>query len=132
MMSDVAVMVPHEWRTHGTCSGVTPAEYFGDAVALTDQVSKILDPVFRKHEGGRLSLGAVRDRFDAEFGAGTGDRVGLTCRDVDNREIVVYEVHLSLPPVVDLRTAENTLSLGHLLVKGPTISGGCWLGRVPQ
>lgn len=104
--------------------------YFSNAVTLTDQVRKILDSVFEKAKGGRLSLSTVRDRFDAESGEGAGKRVGFVCRDVDGEGTVIYEVHLSLPPVAGLRTAENTLSLGDLLVKGPTISAGCRQGRV--
>ncbi|WP_246540930.1 ribonuclease T2 family protein [Mycobacterium spongiae] len=135
VLSDAALMAPHEWYTHGTCSGVTPAVYFRDAITLTNQVSKILDPVFAEHP--HLSLNTVRHRFDAEFGEGAGKRVSLTCRDVDGEQVVIYEVHLSLPPIADFGSAENTententLSLGDLLVKGPTISPGCRRGRVP-
>ncbi|CAM4443080.1 Ribonuclease I [Mycobacterium basiliense] len=131
MMSDVAVLAPHEWYAHGTCSGVTPAVYFRDAATLAEQAGKILNPVFETVGDRRLSLRTVRDRFDAEFGGGAGDRVGLTCRDVDGEEIVIYEVHLSLPPIVDFGATENTVSLRDLLVKGPTISAGCRRGRVP-
>lgn len=135
MMSDAARMVPHEWYAHGTCSGLAPAVYFSNAVTLTDQVSKILNPVFEKAANGTLSLSAVRDRIDAEFGEEAGKRVGLTCRDVDGAEIVVYEVHLSLPPVAELggaeNTAEKTLSPGDLLTKAPTIFAGCRRGEVP-
>lgn len=131
LMSDASVMVPHEWYTHGTCSGVPPAEYFGDAVTLTDQAGKVLGPIFESAENGRLSAGSVRDRFNAEFGEGAGKRVSLTCREVDEDGIIVYEVHLSLPPVSDIGTAENPLSLGDLLAKGPPVSPGCRQGHVP-
>lgn len=131
MMSDAAALVPHEWYTHGTCAGLAPDVYFGDAITLTDQVSKILDPLFEKAQGGELSLGAVRDRFEAEFGAGAGDRVTITCRDVEGEEFVIYEVHFSLPPVSQFGAPEKKLSLGDLLVKGPTISAGCRRGSVP-
>ncbi len=131
MMSDAASLAPHEWYTHGTCSGVPPAVYFSDAVTLTDQISKILNPVFERAQNGPLSLSTLRDRIDAEFGKGAGKRVMITCHDIDGKEIVLYEVHLSLPPVADFGTAENTLSLRDLLAKGPTISAECRRGRVP-
>lgn len=131
MMSDVTVMVPHEWYAHGSCSGVAPAEYFDLATTLTDQVTDVLDPVFEKAVGGHVSLSSVRDRFDAEFGEGAGNHVGLDCREAGGNEIVAYEVRLSLPPVRDLRSPDGTVSLGSLLDRGPTIFAGCRRGLVP-
>lgn len=131
VMSDVALMVPHEWYTHGTCSDVKPPVYFGDAIALTGEVRKILDPVFQQAQGQQLSPSTVRDRFDAEFGEAAGERVGLVCGQVDGQGTVVNDVHLSLPPVADLRAGEATLSLADLLARGPTIPAGCPNGRVP-
>ncbi len=131
MMSDIKAMVPHEWYAHGSCSGVTPAVYFSDAVTLADQLGRMLDPVFEKAQGRQLSLGTIRERIAAELGDGAGERVSLTCRDVDKKEIVVYEVQLSLPPVAELGATQSTLSLQDLLFKGPTISAQCRRGRVP-
>lgn len=131
MMSDATVMAAHEWYRHGTCSGVTPAVYFGNAISLTEQARKTLDPVFGAAVGGRLSVSALRDRLDAEFGKGAGTRVGLKCRNVDREGLVVYEVHLSFPPVVQLGHDGGTVSLRDVLVKGPSISAGCRSGRVP-
>lgn len=131
MMSDVTVMTRYEWYRHGTCSGVTPAVYYGNAISLTEQVRQILDPVFAAAEGGQLSASAVRDRFDAEFGKGAGTRVGVKCRSADREGLVVYEVRLSLPPVADLGSDKGTVSLREALVKGPTIPAGCRAGRVP-
>lgn len=131
MMSDAESLVPHEWYTHGTCAGLPPATYFTDAMTLADQAGKILNPLFEKAQGGDLTLRAVRDRFNAEFGAGAGDHVAMTCRDVAGEEILLYEVHVSLPPVSRFVAPENTVSLGDLLVKGPTISAGCRRGSVP-
>lgn len=134
-LSDGAIMTPHEWYRHGTCSGVPPDVYFGHAVTLTEQAGNVLDPIFEKAAeeagNGRLSVGDVRDRFEAEFGKGAGERVSLTCREVDGQGIVIYEVHLSLPPVSDLGAVMEPLSLSDLLVRGPTVSAGCRHGRVP-
>lgn len=130
MMSDADVMAPHEWSAHGTCSGLSPADYFGIATRLTEQVTAVLNPVFRKAEGDHVSLSTVRDRFNAAFGGQAGDRVGMNCREAGGSGMIVYEVHLSLPPVADLQTASNA-SLGELLDKGPTILAGCRRGLVP-
>lgn len=131
MMSDASVMASHEWYAHGTCSGVAAPEYFAIATSLTDQVRKVLDPLFDRAEGRRLAPRSVREAFDSEFGRGAGNRVGLTCRDVNREGTLVYEVHLSLPPVTDLRNGATTPSLAEALAKGPTIPAGCGQGRVP-
>ncbi len=128
--SDVTV-APHEWYRHGTCSGISPAEYFGHAVTLTEQAVKVLDPVFERAAGRRLSLGAVRGRLNAEFGSAAGERAKLICAQVDREGIIAYQVHLSLPPVLDLGPAESPLSLGDVLVKGPPLSTKCRAGHVP-
>jgi ribonuclease T2 len=130
LMSDVAAMTSHEWYAHGTCSGVTPDAYFGDAAALALEVRKVLDPVFAAGIQ-RISASTVRELFDEEFGSGAGARVGLTCSNVIGEGNVIFEVHLSLPPVVDLRSAGSTLPLGDLLTEGPPIREGCRQARVP-
>ncbi len=94
-------------------------------------MTAVLNPVFfRNAQGDNVSLSTVRDRFDAAFGARTGDRVGMNCREVGGSGMIIYELHLSLPPVADLRSASNA-SLGELLDKGgPTIVAGCRRGLV--
>jgi ribonuclease T2 len=131
MVSDASVMAPHEWYAHGTCSGVTPDVFFSNATALTDQARKLLDPMFASAQGGRIQLSAVRDKFDAEYGAGAGERVRLSCRNVTGQGSVAYELHLSLPPVTALRTPDGTLSLKDLILKGPALGPGCRHASVP-
>ncbi|WP_163802320.1 ribonuclease T2 family protein [Mycolicibacterium anyangense] len=127
-MSDVGIMAPHEWKAHGSCSGVPPAVYFRVSSSLADQAVAVLDPVFRGTD--RVSIEAIRAAVDTGFGAGAGKRVTLVCRDTD-RGPVAYEVRLSLPPVADLAAAA-TLSLGAVITQGPTLSGGCRRGSVPR
>jgi len=131
MMSDASTLAPHEWYAHGTCSGVTPDVFFSDAAALTEQARKVLDPMFTEAEGGRIQLSDVRDKFDAEYGAGAGGRVRLSCRNVTGQGSVVYELHLSLPPVTELRTPDGTRSLKDLILKGPPLGPGCRHASVP-
>lgn len=127
MMSDEKFMAAHEWYAHGTCSGVTPQEYFGIAAALAKQMSAVLNPVIARADGTRLSPGIVREAVDAKFGRGSGQRVALTCRDVGGQGPVMYEVRVSLPSVVDMGAAPN---LAAALARGPVISPGCGKGRV--
>ena len=129
MMSDSAVMTTHEWYAHGTCSGVTPPEYFGVAAALADQAAGVLDPMFTKAAGQRLSARSVRETVDAQLGPGAGKRVGLTCRDALGAGSIVYEVRFSLPPVARLR--RDAPSLAGALALGPTVAPGCGQASVP-
>ena len=129
MMSDSAVMTTHEWYAHGTCSGVTPPEYFGVAAALADQAAGVLDPMFTKAAGQRLSARSVREAVDAQLGAGAGKRVGLNCRDASGAGSIVYEVRFSLPPVAQLR--RDAPSLAGALALGPTVAPGCGQASVP-
>jgi len=129
MMSDSAVMTTHEWYAHGTCSGITPPDYFGVAAALADQASGVLDPMFKQSVGQRISARAVREAVDAKLGAGAGKRVGLTCRDASGAGSIVYEVRFSLPPVAQLQ--RNAPSLADALAGGPTVAPGCGQAQVP-
>jgi ribonuclease T2 len=124
-------MAPHEWYTHGTCSGVTPTEYFTLATGLAKQVSAVLNPVFGQAQGNRLSPSSVREKLDNALGEGAGARAGLTCREVGSQGFVVYEIQLSLPPVADLEATGQPLAVGQLLKRGPLVPAGCQDGRVP-
>jgi ribonuclease T2 len=128
MMSDPKVLAPHEWYAHGTCSGVTPTEYFGIAATLADQAIEVLDPVFDGAAGGKLSARSVREAVDARLGNGSGARISLSCRDSPGRGAVVFEVRLSLPPVAQLRP--DTPSLAEALAGAPAVAPGCGQGVV--
>jgi len=129
MMSDSAIMTTHEWYAHGTCSGVTPPEYFGVAAALADQAGRVLDPVFKQAAGQQISARSVRQVVDAQLGAGTGKRVGLSCRDASGAGSIAYEVRFSLPPVAQLQ--RDSPSLAGALAGGPTVAPGCGQAGVP-
>ena len=129
IMSDSAIMTTHEWYAHGTCSGVAPPDYFGIAATMADKAGTVLDPIFEQAAGQQVSSRAVRRAFDARFGAGAGKRVGLTCRNASGAGSIMYEVQISLPPVVDLHRDAPTL--GDALAKGPTVPPGCGQARVP-
>lgn len=130
-MADSSHLSLHEWYAHGTCSGVTPDVYFGDAVALTARVRETLDPVFRDADGGQLPVSAVRARMDERFGPGAGERVGLSCLNAKGEGAYVVDVRLSLPSVAALRTTDESLDLGTLLSQAPPITSECAHGIVP-
>ncbi|BBY17729.1 ribonuclease T2 family protein [Mycolicibacterium litorale] len=121
----------HEWYAHGTCAGVAPDTYFGDAAALTDEARTVLDPVLRDAVGGRLTLTAVRNRVDEAFGTGAGERVAFGCRTAPDEGATIVEVRLSLPPVVALRDDGALAPLGTLLGDAPPMAVQCRHGSVP-
>lgn len=129
MMSDVGALAPHEWNAHGTCSGVTPDAYFDYAASLTDQVRTVVDPVFADAEDTQISQGTLSEAFDVAFGAGAGERVAMVCRNVNGEGSVIYEIHVSLPPVAALSPDGQAPSLGPLITQGPVVDGGCRHGR---
>jgi ribonuclease T2 len=129
MMSDSTLMTTHEWYAHGTCSGVTPPEYFSIATQLVPEATAVLDPVFTQAAGRRLSSRTVREAFDTRFGKGSGDRVTLSCREAGGEGVVAFEVRLSLPAVVALK--QNSPSLAQALSAGPETQPGCGQGSVP-
>jgi ribonuclease T2 len=131
LMSDASSLAPHEWYAHGTCSGVTPDVFFSDAAALAQQARELLDPMFADAEGGRIALSAVRDKFDAEYGAGAGERLRLSCRNVTGEGSVAYELHVSLPAVTQIRAPDGTVSLKDLILNGPPLGPGCRNASVP-
>lgn len=129
MMSDSSRMAKHEWYAHGTCSGVSPAEYFSVATALSDQAAGILNPLFNGASGRQLTSKSMREAFDARLGKGAGSRVALVCKGARDEGAVAFEVRLSLPPVS--RLAQNPQPLGEALAAGPTVPPGCGQARVP-
>jgi ribonuclease T2 len=130
-MVDSADLSLHEWYAHGTCSGLTPDAYFGDALALAAQVRAALDPVFRDARGGQLALSTLRARADERFGGGAGERVGMSCLNATGEGPYVVDVRLSLPAVEGLRSADPSLAVGSLLRQAPPLTSACAHGLVP-
>lgn len=131
MMSDASVLARHEWLAHGTCSGVTPAEYFSITATLGSQAIEALDQGVRNAPERRVTSRSLRDLFDARFGSGAGARLSLVCRQAEGQGEVVYEVRISLPSVVALRDAGPNPALGEQLAKAPPVPAGCGQARLP-
>jgi ribonuclease T2 len=71
----------HEWIKHGSCYGTDTAEYFEDAVRLTEQLNNSkVGNFFTAQIGKHVTLKQVRSIFDRTFGRGTGKKVELRCR----------------------------------------------------
>jgi len=128
---DAASLIPHEWYTHGTCSGVSPDVYFRDAATLTGTARTVLDPMFADAAGGSVTLTQIRERADAALGPGAGERIGLGCRKTAGEGSVVVELRMSLPPVVELGDGERVRPLRELLAAAPPMPAQCRHGRIP-
>ncbi len=61
----------HEWRTHGTCSGLDDDEYFRAAIAATRRANEALGEAIRRQAGRGTTAGELRaaaDRAEPGFG----------------------------------------------------------------
>jgi ribonuclease T2 len=72
-------MIIHEYRTHGTCSGLSPADYFAAARIARDQVHipAIFDDPKTQHF---LSPEKIESEFIATNDWLTPDMIAVTCR----------------------------------------------------
>ncbi len=69
----------HEWRTHGTCSGLDDDDYYRAAIAGTRRANQALGETIRRYNGGRLNTSALRAAADRAAN-GFGQHFVLVCR----------------------------------------------------
>lgn len=117
----------HEWTKHGTCYGTSPETYFADSLRLLAELNASAVRSLLADGIGRVVTGrAIRERFDAAFGAGAGNRVELVCRRVGARRLLV-EMRIGLAgPVAQSR------GLAELLAGAPERRPGCGSGIVDR
>jgi ribonuclease T2 len=129
----------HEWTKHGTCyeddrtgsdAGADPDEYFGDALALLEQLnhSKVQD-LFEANLGSDLTLLQIEQAFNEAFGHGAGDRVYMDCKKVNNIDVIT-ELWIGLKGDIT-----PDADLGALILAAPrrevsTPRASCTRGRV--
>jgi ribonuclease T2 len=81
-------LIIHEYRVHGTCSGLEPAQYFGVARELYERVS--VPPRFLAPDADRH---ASPDEIEREFLAANpwleADMISVTCRRANLLDIRV-------------------------------------------
>lgn len=115
----------HEWIKHGTCTGMTEAEYFGTSILLLSALnSSAVRDLFADNIGRRLSADQIRAAFDESLGAGAGERVKVHC-DPDGRRTLISELTLGL-----WGDPGETPNLGELLLAARPTSPGCPEGLV--
>ena len=116
----------HEWIKHGTCyDGTGPDEYFADALHLMDALNNSeVHRLFASSIGSELSGDRVRAAFDKSFGAGTGDRVRISCSNDQGRRLIV-ELTIGLSG-----TVTPTSRMSDLMAASPVTEPGCPSGIV--
>jgi ribonuclease T2 len=114
----------HEWTKHGTCYGTGPDDYFGQSMALLDQMNgSPVQDLIEANIGKRLTALEVRAAFDRAFGRGAGERVRLECDRAGN----IAELRIGLKG----RIGKDS-KLGELIQAAPPSGGGCrggWVDR---
>jgi ribonuclease I len=69
----------HEWRKHGTCTGLTPEAYFDRAAALTDAANGLGIARVLREAGATVTLARLRDAAKADFGRSGAAAVVAIC-----------------------------------------------------
>jgi ribonuclease T2 len=69
----------HEWRTHGTCSGLDDDEYFGVTLDLATRIDRALGARLAELAGRHVSAAALRDYAD-KADPGIGPTLTFHCR----------------------------------------------------
>ncbi|WP_395016907.1 hypothetical protein [Dongia sp.] len=74
----------HEWWKHGSCTGLKPEDYFGNAIALLRAVEQgSLARLLIDSAGGAIERKQLLDAFEADFGRGSARALMLDCRKED-------------------------------------------------
>lgn len=88
----------HQWRKHGTCSGLSPAGYF--ALSRDAYASVVRPPVLRGiHQPITLPASLIEDAFLRDNPGLRADQITITCRSGH-----IQEARICLTPDLDFRT----------------------------
>ncbi len=111
----------HEWIKHGTCyDGVSAEEYFVDSLLLMAQLNgSAVRDLFAENIGRRISRDAIREAFDAAFGAAASDRIRTACKNDGGRQLIT-EITIGLSGSIE----ENSM-MGDLILAAPQTDPGC-------
>lgn len=112
----------HEWIKHGACYGGGPERYYRHSIAMLDAVNaSSLGELLRRSIGQRVTLRAIQDAIERDFGPGAGERVSLKCSR-DGGRVLIGEVRLMLGGPYG--------SLGAMLARARPAKRGCRGGIV--
>jgi ribonuclease T2 len=87
----------HQWRKHGSCSGLSPADYFALSRRAYDQITR--PPVFRGvNRDITLPASLIEDAFLRDNRGLRADQITITCR-----QGYIQEARICLTRDLDLR-----------------------------
>ena len=69
----------YQWAKHGSCSGLSEADYFAVSAALTERVNRALGPEIARHMGREVSLAVLREAL-AKADLALKDAVTFDCQ----------------------------------------------------
>ena len=119
----------HQWIKHGTCyDGEGDAnDYFADTLFLTRAINdSAIGAFFAENIGARVQAETIRDLFDRTFGAGSGERVRVTCEEGNDRTLILaLWIHLS--GVIDADT-----DISELMAAADPVPIGCRSGVIAE
>jgi ribonuclease T2 len=81
MPGTAAGLHSHEWRKHGTCSGLDAAAYFEESIALVRRANDVLRPTLLASIDRQVSAASLRAAADA-VAPGFGASITFHCRNV--------------------------------------------------
>lgn len=121
MPGTASLLDRHQWMKHGTCSGFDEERYFAAAIARTeDMADTFLTRFVAENAGGQVSRRELIDRFELDFGKGSGRALRLFCVRPDGTPILA-EIRLTLRP----NRIELPLTRGSLAIPAVAATGTC-------
>ncbi|MDW8257828.1 MAG: hypothetical protein RML32_00120, partial [Gammaproteobacteria bacterium] len=74
-------LAEHEWRKHGSCTGLDDDRYFREALRLTQRVARAFQPALRRYAGGRVAAATLRAQL-AKVDAELPESVYFVCKNL--------------------------------------------------
>jgi ribonuclease T2 len=112
MPGTASALERHEWLRHGSCFGSDPDTYFRTALSLLEQVnqSKLRDTLAIRL-GETVTVRELITAFEASFGKGTGQALGVRCTRDGQRQLI-SEIRIKLKqPLYDTTPLKDALDL---------------------
>lgn len=112
----------HEWIKHGTCffGDGNGDEYYDDTLRVLAVINGSgVAQLLASNVGATVSGADLRAAFDAAFGAGAGDRVGIDCKGDQNR-VLIQEIRIALRGEIT-----ESPDVGALILAADPVRPGC-------
>ncbi|WP_282605976.1 ribonuclease T2 [Pelagibius sp. Alg239-R121] len=89
----------HEWVKHGTCYSEKPETYYRDSLRVMEQLNNSdVKSLFAANVGQNISTSDIHEAFEKSFGAGSSQRVQVTCKNDGGRRLITeLKIHLAGP-----------------------------------